>query len=73
LGAGEATQSPTGIRVISDWFRVDKRGLPTGIFNSAAFAGTALAPPLLTWLMLAYGWRAMFVTIGVAGVLTAVL
>jgi MFS family permease len=73
LGIGEATQFPTGIRVISNWFRVDKRGLPTGIFNSSAFAGTALAPPLLTWIMLAYGWRTMFIIMGVAGLLCAVI
>jgi sugar phosphate permease len=73
LGAGEATQFPTGIRVVSNWFNVAKRGLPTGIFNSASFAGTALAPPLLTWIMLAHGWRAMFVIMGVAGLVAAIL
>jgi MFS family permease len=73
LGAGEATQFPTGIRVVSNWFHVNKRGLPTGIFNSAAFAGTALAPPLLTWIMLAYGWRAMFIAMGVVGLAAALI
>jgi sugar phosphate permease len=73
LGLGEATQFPTGIRVISNWYHVSRRGLPTGIFNSAAFVGTAIAPPLLTWLMLAYGWRAMFVAMGAAGLVVAIL
>ena len=73
LGAGEATQFPTGIRVVSNWFHVTKKGLPTGIFNSSAMAGTAVAPPLLTWIMLAYGWRVMFVTAGALGLVLAVV
>ena len=73
LGASEATQFPTGIRVVSNWFHVTRKGLPTGIFNSSAMAGTALAPPLLTWIMLAYGWRTMFVVTGAVGLVLAVI
>jgi sugar phosphate permease len=59
LGVGESPQFPTGARVVSNWFQVKERGFPTGIFNAAPSIGTALAPPILTWLMLAYGWRVM--------------
>ncbi len=71
LGVGEAPQFPSGARVVSDWFNVKDRGLPTGIFNSASSVGPALAPPILTALMLAFGWRIMFVTMGVLGFITA--
>lgn len=71
LGVGEAAQFPTGIRVVNNWFHVSRRGLPTGIFNSASFLGTALAPPLLTVIMLAYGWRTMFIAMGVLGFVAA--
>ncbi len=71
LGVGEAAQFPTGIRVVNNWFHVSKRGLPTGIFNSASFLGTAIAPPVLTIIMLAYGWRVMFVSMGVLGFVAA--
>ena len=73
LGIGEAPQFPTGARVVSNWFNVRDRGLPTGIFNSASTLGPALAPPLLTWLMLGWGWRAMFIAMGVMGVLAAII
>jgi len=73
LGCGEATQFPTGIRVVANWFNVARRGLPTGIFNASSMAGTALAPPLLTWIMLAYGWRVMFIIIGAIGLVLAVV
>ena len=73
LGIGEAPQFPTGARVVSNWFNVRDRGLPTGIFNSASTLGPAIAPGLLTWLMLTWGWRAMFVAMGVLGVIAAIV
>jgi MFS family permease len=73
LGVGEAAQFPTGIRVVNNWFHATKRGLPTGIFNCSGFLGNALAPPLLTVIMLAAGWRAMFITMGVVGIGAALL
>jgi sugar phosphate permease len=57
LGIGEAPQYPTSARVVSNWFAVSDRGVPTGVFNAASPLGTALAPPLLTLLMLAFNWR----------------
>src|ERR1700759_388869 len=71
LGIGEAPQFPTGARVVRDWFNQRERGLATGIFNCASSLGTAIAVPLLTWLMLSYGWRGMFVIMGVAGLVVA--
>ncbi len=71
LGVGEAPQFPTGARVVRDWFNPRDRGLATGIFNCASTLGTAIALPLLTFLMLTFGWRATFVIMGVAGLLVA--
>src|SRR6201996_5880036 len=71
LGLGEAPQFPTGARVVRDWFNQRDRGLATGIFNCASSLGTAIAVPLLTYLMLSFGWRTMFVIMGVAGLVVA--
>jgi sugar phosphate permease len=71
LGIGEAPQFPTCARVVRDWFNQRDRGLATGIFNCASSLGTAIAVPLLTFLMLAFGWRTMFMVMGVAGLLVA--
>jgi sugar phosphate permease len=73
LGIGEAPQFPTGARVVRDWFNQRDRGLATGVFNCASSLGTAIAVPLLTYLMLSFGWRAMFVIMGVAGLIVAAL
>ncbi|MBV9783045.1 MAG: MFS transporter [Acidisphaera sp.] len=73
LGMGEAPQFPTGARVVRDWFNVGQRGTGTGIFNCASTLGTAIAAPLLTGLMLTFGWRWMFMIMGAAGIAVAVV
>jgi MFS family permease len=71
LGIGEAPQFPTGARVVRDWFNARDRGLATGVFNCASTLGTAIAVPLLTFLMLSFGWRWMFMIMGAAGLVVA--
>ena len=60
-------------RVVSNWYHIRERGLPTGIFNSSSSLGPALAPPLLTALMAAFGWRRMFFIMGALGLIAAVV
>lgn len=69
LGVGEAPQFPTAGRVVRDWFAVRDRGLATGWFNVGSVLGTGGAAPLLTVLMLSYGWRFMFIIMGVLGLI----
>ncbi len=72
LGVGEAPQFPAGAKVFSDWWAVHERGRPTGISVASSTVAPAIAPPLLTGLMLAFGWRGMFIIMGVLGVLAAI-
>ena len=72
LGLGESPMYIGGTRVCADWFRLKDRALPIALFNSSSALAPALAPPLLTLLMLAYGWRAMFLIAGVAGFAIAI-
>jgi MFS family permease len=73
LGAAESPAFPGAVRVTSDWFHVKDRGRPTGFYNSGGSIGPAIAPPLLTALMLGFGWRMMFIVMGAAGVLGALV
>ena len=73
LGATESPAFPGAVRVTSDWFHVRDRGWPTGVYNSGGSIGPAIAPPLLTGLMLAFGWRTMFITMGLAGLVGALV
>lgn len=72
LGAGEAPAFPAGAKVFSEWFAIKERGRPTGIYVASTTAAPAIAPFLLTGLMLWLGWRGMFIVMGVAGLLVGV-
>ena len=71
LGFGESPFFPAGVQSIEGWFPPEQRGWPTGLLNSSSMLGQAIAPPVLTGLMLHGGWRAMFAVIGGLGLLVA--
>lgn len=73
LGVGEAPHFPTCARATRDWFNVRQRGTATGIWNCASSLGSFLSLPLLTALMLLFGWRTMFVIMGGVGLVLAAL
>jgi MFS family permease len=71
LGVGEAPMFPTAARVVKDWYHEGDQGLGVGIWNGAPALGTAFAPALLTPIMLVFGWRWMFVLMGLVGLVFA--
>lgn len=73
LGIGEAPQFPSGARVVRDWFNIRSRGTATGIFNCSSSLGSFIAVPLLTFLMLTFNWRWMFIIMGVAGIVISLV
>ena len=68
LGGFEAPFMLSGVKASNEWFPLRKRGLPMALINLTIVTGSAIAPPLLTVIMLAYGWRSMFVILGVLGI-----
>ena len=73
LGAGESPFYPAGVYLVRQNTGEQQRGRATAVLNLAATLGLAIAPPLLTILMLHYGWRGMFFALGLAGTILAVL
>jgi sugar phosphate permease len=73
LGVAESPTGATNVRVVASWFPKHRRGLPTGIYVAGTQIGPAFAPPLLTALMLWFGWRVMFLTMGVVGIIIAII
>jgi sugar phosphate permease len=67
LGTGEAPFYPSGVRSVREWFPAEGRGRATAVMSMSQTIGLSIAPPVLTWLMLRIGWRAMFITLGAAG------
>lgn len=67
LGAGEAGNWPGGVKVVAEWFPEQERALACGIFNSGSSAGAILAPPIVAFILLAFGWPAAFALVGCIG------
>jgi ACS family hexuronate transporter-like MFS transporter len=60
LGTGECGNYSGGMKVVAAWFPPRERALAIGIFNGGSMLGSIIAPPLLGWLTLRYGWHAAF-------------
>ncbi|MGA2593741.1 MAG: MFS transporter [Bryobacteraceae bacterium] len=73
LGLSESANFPAAIRTVADWFPQRERALATGIFNSGANVGAILAPLVVPYLALNYGWRSAFLATGAIGFLWVLL
>lgn len=69
LGLGEAGNWPAAVRVVAEWFPAEERSLASGIFNSGSSVGAILAPPVIAFLLVQFGWRSSFVLVGGLGFL----
>lgn len=69
LGVAESPFFTAGLKVNQKWFSKEERGVPISIINTGSQIANAVAPPILTLLMLTLGWRSMFIVIGVLGLL----
>jgi MFS transporter, ACS family, aldohexuronate transporter len=69
LGLGEAGNWPGAAKVIAEWFPREQRALGMGIFNSGVCIGSVLAPPLIVWLQVRFGWQTTFLATGALGFL----
>ena len=64
LGLGESGNFPAAIKTVAEWFPQKERSFATGIFNSGTNVGAILAPLLVPWITVHFGWRAAFLTTG---------
>ncbi len=69
LGVGEPCVYPAGVKVCGEWFPPNLRATAAGIFSSGSAIGALLAPPVVAWLTLQFGWRYAFIIPGVMGLL----
>ncbi len=69
LGLGESGNFPAAIKAVAEWFPKRQRALATGIFNSGANIGAVVAPAVVPWITVTYGWAAAFIVTGAIGFL----
>jgi ACS family glucarate transporter-like MFS transporter len=67
LGAGEAVVYPASNQFVARWIPAQERGKANGWIFAGVGAGAGLSPPLITFVMLHYGWRSSFWVCAVIG------
>lgn len=73
LGAGEAVVYPASNQFVARWIPSRERGIANGWIFAGVGAGAGLSPPLITYIMLHYGWRASFWVCAGIGLLAGLL
>ena len=69
LGVFEPGGWTGAVKTVSERFLPAQRSLAAGIFTSGAGIGSLVAPPLVVWLSLHYGWRSAFLISGLCGLI----
>ncbi len=67
MGLTEAVAIPAGMKVVAEWFPNKERSVAVGYFNAGTSLGSLLAPPLVIFISLRYGWQAAFAVTGALG------
>lgn len=67
LGLGESFNSPAAVKAIAEWVPSRERGLCIAIYNNGFVVGSILAPPLVSFIALHFGWRWSFMVTALLG------
>lgn len=67
LGLSEAGAFPAAVKTTAEWFPRKERALVAGIFNSGSNIGAIVAPILVPWLFITWGWQWAFIVTGALG------
>lgn len=73
VGIGEAGGSPPSHSIISDLFPPGRRALPLAVYSSGITFGVFVAYVFGAWVSDNFGWRVVFIALGIPGVLLALL
>ena len=74
VGIGESAVYPISSAVIARWIRIDRRGSAQGMMHGCGRLGAALAPAVVTALVIYSSWRWAFIALGIISlVVTAVV
>jgi sugar phosphate permease len=72
FGIGEGVFPNAAVKCVSNWFPRSERGTATAILISSNSIGTAIAPIFAVAIMALWGWRTVFMSLFVPGLIIAV-
>ncbi len=67
LGIGEPGNYTAAPKAVAEWFSPRERGLVIGLYTAGATLGATLAPPLVAFAAMHFGWRFAFLSTGSLG------
>jgi MFS transporter, ACS family, hexuronate transporter len=67
LGLGESGNFPGAIKATAEWFPKKERAFATGIFNAGSNVGAIVAPLMVPFIALRWGWEMAFIATGALG------
>jgi MFS transporter, ACS family, hexuronate transporter len=73
LAVGEAGAWPAFAKAVATWVPKEARTLAIGVCNSGSSLGAVIAPPMVAFITLRWGWRAAFLATGGIGFLWVAL
>jgi len=73
LGIFEAGNFPAAIKTVAEWFPKKERAFATGLFNAGSNVGAIIAPLVVPWITLTWGWQEAFIFTGAVGLLWLIL
>lgn len=73
LGLFEAANFPAAIKTVAEWFPKKERAFATGLFNAGSNVGAVVAPLLVPWITLTWGWQEAFIVTGAIGLFWLIL
>ena len=66
VGMGEGAAYPNSNRAVASWMAPNERAA-SGLVLGGVGVGYGLAPPVVSWIMVHYGWRSAFYVFGWLG------
>ncbi len=69
LGVPEAGNFPAANKTIAEWFPKKERAFATGIYNSGTNIGAIVAPLVVPWIAVTWGWQMAFIATGAIGLI----
>ena len=73
LGLAEAPCFPANSRILSTWFPQTERARANSVYAVGQYVGLGFMIPVLTYIVAAFGWRALFFIFGALGMVYAVI